>query len=63
VTEKGSVEPRSRAIRSDVRVLLISGYDEQEAVARFVGQGLAGFIQKPFVRADLEEQLRRLLSE
>jgi len=37
-----------RRIRPDVRVLLSSGYNEQELETRFVGHGLAGFIQKPY---------------
>ncbi|NJD65555.1 MAG: PAS domain S-box protein [Chloroflexi bacterium] len=36
-----------------VRVLLTSGYNEQDATERFVGKGLAGFIQKPYRPADL----------
>jgi signal transduction histidine kinase/CheY-like chemotaxis protein len=37
-----------RRMRSDLRVLLSSGYNEQTATSRFVGKGLAGFIQKPY---------------
>jgi len=37
-----------RRINPDVRVILSSGYNEQEATSRFAGQGLAGFIQKPY---------------
>jgi PAS domain S-box-containing protein len=36
-----------RKIRPNVRVIASSGYSESEAMARF-GQGLAGFIQKPY---------------
>jgi PAS domain S-box-containing protein len=50
-----------RAIDPAVRVLLMSGYNEQEAVARFVGKGLAGFIQKPFSIEDLKASLRTIL--
>jgi PAS domain S-box-containing protein len=50
-----------RRIAPDVRVLLMSGYNEQEAVARFVGKGLAGFIQKPFSIEDLKASLRTVL--
>ena len=35
-------------IRPDVRVILSSGYGEEVATERFVGQSLAGFIQKPY---------------
>jgi DNA-binding response OmpR family regulator len=37
-----------RRIRGDVRVILASGYTEEDAAERFAGRGLAGFIQKPF---------------
>jgi len=37
-----------RRIRPDVRVIVSSGYDEQEATSRLAGEGLAGFIQKPY---------------
>jgi len=30
-----------------VRVLLTSGYNEQDSTNRFAGKGPAGFIQKP----------------
>jgi PAS domain S-box-containing protein len=50
-----------RRIAPEVRVLLMSGYNEQDAVARFVGKGLAGFIQKPFSVENLKASLRTLL--
>jgi PAS domain S-box-containing protein len=50
-----------RAIQPDVRVLLMSGYNEQDAISGFVGRGVAGFIQKPFTFSDLEQRLRSLL--
>ena len=37
-----------RGMRPGVRVLLSSGYSEQEATSRFAGRGLAGFLQKPY---------------
>ena len=48
-----------RAIDPAVPVVLMSGYSEQEAGARFVGRGLAGFLQKPFTAADLSAVLER----
>ncbi len=51
-----------RRIEPNVRVLLMSGYNEQDAIARFVGKGLAGFIQKPFNIEDLKNSLRSILS-
>ncbi|HET6428126.1 MAG TPA: CHASE domain-containing protein [Phycisphaerae bacterium] len=48
---------RMRAIRPSVPIILCSGYDEHEATQRFAGQGLAGFLQKPF---ELEALLAKL---
>ena len=48
-----------RQLRPDLPVLLMSGFNEKDAVSRFAGKGLAGFLQKPFEI----ENLRRKLSE
>ncbi len=37
-----------RRLRADVRVVLMSGFNQQEALVRFPGKGLASFLQKPF---------------
>jgi PAS domain S-box-containing protein len=50
-----------RAIRGDVKVILSSGYNEVEAVRRFTGKGLAGFIQKPYSSLALTEKIRSIL--
>ena len=42
-----------REITPDVRVILSSGYNEQDATSYFVGRGLAGFLQKPYRPSDL----------
>jgi len=42
-----------RAIRHDIPVILSSGYSEVEATRRFVGKGLASFLQKPFTMVQL----------
>jgi two-component system cell cycle sensor histidine kinase/response regulator CckA len=52
-----------RRLRGDVRVVLISGYNEQDATNRFVGKGLAGFLQKPFKLDELRRKLRVVLEE
>ncbi len=46
-----------RRIRPDVRVILSSGYDEQDAVPGPVGRQLAGFLQKPYKPLDLLRKL------
>ncbi len=43
------------------RVILASGYDEQESTRRFAGRGLSGFIQKPYRLTNLEEKIRQVL--
>ena len=51
-----------KKLRADVRVLLTSGYNEQEATRKFGGQGLVGFLQKPFTVSQLGEKLAAALS-
>ncbi|MGB8167416.1 MAG: PAS domain S-box protein [Chthoniobacteraceae bacterium] len=48
-------------LKPDARVLLMSGFNEQEAIARFTGKGLAGFLQKPFNFPALREKLQQIL--
>jgi len=50
-----------RRIRPGVRVVLSSGYTEEDAVGRFAGKGLVSFIQKPYSRAGLVAALRTAL--
>ena len=45
------------------RVVLTSGYNEQEAIQDFLGKGLAGFVQKPFLRVDLQRAIRQALED
>jgi len=47
-----------RQIDPNVRVILSSGYTESEIIPRFAGQGLTGFLQKPYTTAALMECLR-----
>jgi two-component system cell cycle sensor histidine kinase/response regulator CckA len=52
-----------KIILPDVRVLLSSGFNEVEAVRRFAGKGLAGFLQKPYTAALLAETIKRIIAE
>ncbi len=52
---------RLQRIREDVRVLLTSGYNEHDLMARFAGKGLAGFLQKPYRIEILAEKLKAAL--
>jgi two-component system cell cycle sensor histidine kinase/response regulator CckA len=51
-----------KAIRPDVKVVLSSGYNEVDAIRRFTGKGIAGFIQKPYPAARLAEKLKSILT-
>jgi CheY-like chemotaxis protein len=50
-----------RLTRSDVRVILSSGYNEVESVRRFTSKGLAGFLQKPYTAAQLALAVKRVV--
>jgi two-component system, cell cycle sensor histidine kinase and response regulator CckA len=52
-----------RHIKADVKVILSSGYDEQETTERFIGKGLAGFIKKPYQLSILRAELGRVLKD
>jgi PAS domain S-box-containing protein len=49
-----------RRLCQDVRVILSSGYSEQEVTKRFAGKKIAGFIQKPYTMKMLRETLERV---
>ena len=51
-----------RRLDPAVRVLLTSGYNEQDATERFVGKGLAGFIQKPYRPVDLLARVQEAIT-
>jgi PAS domain S-box-containing protein len=44
-----------------VRIILSSGFNEVEAIQRFTGKGLAGFIQKPYTAAALATKVKSVL--
>jgi PAS domain S-box-containing protein len=52
-----------RGLRPELPVILMSGYNEQDAVERFTGRGLAGFLQKPFQIDRLRACLQAALAE
>ena len=45
----------------DVKVILSSGYTEEDAVSSFTGQGLADFSQKPYRPEELLSRIRKVL--
>jgi CheY-like chemotaxis protein len=50
-----------RRIRSDVHVILVSGYSEERAAWHFIDKGLDAFLHKPFEPMALLERVRRIL--
>ncbi len=52
-----------RRIRSDVPVILMSGYNEQDATTQFAGKGLSGFLHKPFKPQELMRLLQQVLGK
>ncbi|MBI1754102.1 MAG: ABC transporter substrate-binding protein [Acidobacteria bacterium] len=52
---------RMKELDPSVKVILSSGYNQQEAIQQFLGRGLAGFIQKPYQMKTLVEALERAL--
>lgn len=49
-----------REMKPDLKVILYSGYNEQEASQRFAALGIDGFLQKPFNLAALKEKLQSI---
>ena len=52
-----------RTMRPTLPVILSSGFNEVEAVRRFAGKGLSGFIQKPYAAATLAQALKAALAQ
>jgi signal transduction histidine kinase/ActR/RegA family two-component response regulator len=50
-----------RSLRPDAAVVLMSGYSAEEAGGRFVGKGLAGFVEKPFSTQGLVNAIQGLI--
>ncbi|MFO0947970.1 MAG: response regulator [Planctomycetota bacterium] len=50
-----------RHIRPDAKVILSSGYAEDQVVDRFLGHGVAGFIKKPYGAGPLLAKVREIM--
>jgi len=50
-----------RRIDPTVKVIISSGYNEQEVTQKFVGKGLAGFIQKPYKLSTLMDVVKNIM--
>jgi two-component system cell cycle sensor histidine kinase/response regulator CckA len=52
-----------RQLKPGVKVILSSGYNEQDVVNQFAGTGLAGFVQKPYTTEELVTKIRAALGK
>jgi two-component system, cell cycle sensor histidine kinase and response regulator CckA len=50
-----------RRINPEVKVIMTSGYNEQDVSQKFVGKKLAGFLQKPYTLSALGRAARKIL--
>lgn len=50
-----------RRLDPGVKVIITSGYNEQDIIGRFIGKGLAGFVQKPYTGAELLPKINESL--
>lgn len=53
---------RLKEIKEDVKIIVTSGYGVNEFEKRLEGVAPAGFLQKPFKRAELMQKIREVLS-
>lgn len=51
-----------RQIKPDIKVIMSSGFNEQEVTQKFAGKGLAGFIQKPYKLSTLQATVKKVLA-
>ncbi len=54
---------RMQAVRADIPVILSSGFNELQAVQRFEGKGLAGFLQKPYKAMTLVQSVNQVIAQ
>ncbi len=59
-SDGGEILDQLRGIRSDVAIMLMSGYSEEHATAE-LSHELAGFLKKPFLPETLLEHVRKVL--
>ena len=49
-----------RRIDPAVKVIICSGYNQQEVSQKFVGKRLAGFLKKPYMLAELQQAIQQI---
>ena len=50
-------------LKPDIKVVMSSGFSEQEITQKFVGRGLAGFVQKPYKLSALKKTIQKILRQ
>jgi FixJ family two-component response regulator len=50
-----------QGIRSNIPIILSSGFSEVEAMKQFAGLGIAGFLQKPYTATTLARKMKQAL--
>ncbi|MBF0635172.1 MAG: PAS domain S-box protein, partial [Nitrospinae bacterium] len=50
-----------RKINPDARIIMTSGYNEQDVTQRFVGKGLTGFLAKPFQISNMKDVIKQIV--
>jgi len=49
-----------KEIKSGLKVVISSGFSEQEVSQKFAGRGMAGFIQKPYKLSELKKVIQKI---
>ena len=57
----GKAFDQLKRIKSDVKVIIASGYTEDQRIRQMYEQGCIGFIQKPFIINKLSEKILKAL--
>ena len=52
-----------KILHPTVKVVLTSGFNEEDAAQRFNGKGLTGFLQKPYHLTELRDKIEAVLGE
>ncbi|MDD2854536.1 MAG: response regulator, partial [Desulfuromonadaceae bacterium] len=50
-----------KSVNPDIKVIISSGFNQQEVAQKFAGKGLAGFIQKPYKLSELKTAIKGIL--
>ncbi len=59
----GEVYEKMKALNSNIKVLLLSGYSIDGEAAEILDRGCDGFIQKPFTMKELSGKIREIMEE